>query len=349
MIRKIMIAGALCLFANLSWAQAQLKINLNKKEDTSVSPIVKEKIEDYARQINSIIQDEKAKMEAELADVVSRAEKNGDSKQDISAQKAKIADAYSEKIDKRINDLGFSVDEVIQKQVKYSLLNTDAANPEEFKKKMIKKFKAENSFTPYVSYGIMAITNDAAKNDLDHNKAYSNNLEFGFKYNLQFGMKSPWALVSGIGLSWRTLRLDNDTYFAKDAGNQVYVAQSATNLDKSKLRTGYIMVPLGLQYNFSSLKSAGEDVQYRTYFKGFKIGAGVYGGARMSSNNIIKGEDGKHRQRGDFDVSNFVYGAQLTLSYNKTSIFVKQDFNNFFKDQTFKNNKMIQFGILFDL
>jgi hypothetical protein len=47
------------------------------------------------------------------------------------------------------------------------------------------------------------------------------------------------------------------------------------------------MVPLGIQYNFSKLKNAGMDIQYRDYQKGFKVGANVYG-VKMSTNNIIK-------------------------------------------------------------
>lgn len=56
----------------------------------------------------------KNKMENEIKKATQEAEQNGLSNQEIAEQKAKIADSYSEKIDKRINDLGFNVDEIIQ-------------------------------------------------------------------------------------------------------------------------------------------------------------------------------------------------------------------------------------------
>ncbi|KUY30936.1 outer membrane beta-barrel protein [Elizabethkingia ursingii] len=349
MIKKIIIAGVLCLFSNSYFAQKTFKLNLPSKEDTSVSPIVKENIEHYARQINTIIQEEKVKMENEIKKVTLEAEKNGLSNQEIAEQKAKIADSYSDKIDKRINDLGFNVDEIIQKQVKYSLLNTDATSVKDLHQKLMYKFRAERSLTLYASFGVMGLTNNLPNNDLDNNKTFSNNFEFGIKYNRQFSMTSPWGLVSGLGFSWRTLRLENDKFFTKDANNNIIIAQSDRDLQKSKLRTGYIMVPIGLQYNFSPIKNAGEDVRYRSYFKGFKVGAGLYGGIQMSTNNIVKGDGIKYRHREEFNVNPFVYGAQFYISYNKFNFFIKKDFSNYFKDQTFKDDKMIQFGILFDI
>jgi hypothetical protein len=83
--------------------QKGLNINLASKKDTEVSPIVKDKIEEYATQINTIIQEEKKLMETELLALQT---KNLD-KTDFDKEKAQIADRYSEKIDKRIEELGF--------------------------------------------------------------------------------------------------------------------------------------------------------------------------------------------------------------------------------------------------
>ena len=45
------------------------------------------------------------------------------------------------------------------------------------------------------------------------------------------------------------------------------------------------------------------DIQYRSYYTGFKIGANVYGGVKMSTNNIVKGNDGETRDRGNYQVN----------------------------------------------
>jgi len=341
MIKKLIVMGMLCSISASLQAQKALNINLSSKKDTEVSPIVKEKVEEYATKINTIIQEEKKLMEDELVVLQAR---NLD-KADFDREKAQIADRYSEKMDKRIDELGFDLDDVIQKQVRYSLLNTDVTSKEELKEKLLKKFRPSRSFTGYFSYGIMTLTNSSPDNDLDKNIGYANNLEFGLKLNYQLSRTSPWAVISGLGFSWRTVRTDNNIYFTKSADQGVALTQANENLDKSKLRTGYIIVPLGIQYNFSKLKNAGMDIQYRSYYKGFKVGANVYGGVKMSTNNIVKGNDGETRDRGNYQVNPFVYGAQLTFSYNNVSVFVKKDFSNFFKDSYFKNDKALIFGL----
>lgn len=341
MIKKFIMMGGLCLLSASIYAQRKPVFNLQPKEDTAVSPIVKEKVDEYAKKIDAIIQEEKKLMEAELRELQS---KNLD-KSEFDKQKSVIADTYSQKIDQRIEELGFDMDAVIQKQVRYSLLNSDVTSNEELKEKLLKKFRPTKDLSPYISYGIMNLTNDRSDNALDTNLRYAGNFEFGLKFNYQFGRTSPWGLISGIGFSWRTLSIDNDMFVTKDAGSNVFLAHYEKGLSKSKLRTGYIIVPLGLQYNFSKVKNAGLDVQYLDYSKGFRVGANIYGGVKMSTNNIIKGEGISDRDRSDYRVNPFIYGAQFTVSYDDFSIFVKKDFGNFFKSGTFENDKAITFGL----
>lgn len=340
MIKKFIITGMLCLVATSINAQKSLKLNLQSKEETEVSPIVKEKVEEYASQINTIIQNEKKLMESELNFLQ---EKNLD-KAEFDRQKAQIADKYSQKIDERIEALGFDLDQVIQKQVRYSLLNADVTSNEELKTELMKKFRPTKNLEGYFSYGIMTLTNDKPDNDLEKNLGYGSNLEFGLKFNYQFSRTSSWGLISGLGFSWRTVRTDNNMVFAKQNGD-VFLAEYDGNLNKNKLRTGYIMVPLGLQYNFSKLKNAGMDIQYRPYSDGFRMSANVYGGVKMATNNIVKGDGMEFREKSDYKVNPFVYGAQFTVSYDNISLFVKRDFSNFFKNGYFENDKALVFGI----
>ncbi|KMQ66775.1 hypothetical protein ACM46_04525 [Chryseobacterium angstadtii] len=342
MIKKFILMGFLCLLSNSVYSQRKpLTLNFPSKEDSQVSPVVKEKVDEYAKQIDLIIQEEKKQMEVELLELQG---KNLD-KAEFDKQKTAVASKYAEKIDQRIEALGFDLDTVIQKQVKYSLLNSDVTSKEELKEKLLKKFRPTKNVGGYISYGIMNLTNSKADNSLDKNIGYAGNFEFGLKLNYQFSRTSPWGLISGIGFSWRTLNIDNNMFFAKDGNADVFLDNYGKDLSKSKLRTGYIMVPLGLQYNFSKLKNAGMDVQYRDYDKGFKVGANVYGGVKMSTNNIIKGDGISQRERGNYQVNPFIYGAQFTVSYNDFSIFVKKDFGNFFKDNRFENDKALVFGV----
>lgn len=341
MIKKFIMMGFVCLLSTTAYAQRKPVLNLQPKEDTEVSPIVKEKVDEYAKKIDTIIKEEKKLMEAELTELQSK----NLSKAEFDEQKSLVASRYSEKIDQRIEELGFDMDAVIQKQVRYSLLNSDVTSNEELKEKLLKKFRPTKDLSPYISYGIMNLTNDRPDNALDTNLRYAGNFEFGLKFNYQFGRTSPWGLISGIGFSWRTLSIDNDMFVTKDANSNVSLAYYEKGLSKSKLRTGYIIVPLGLQYNFSKVKNAGLDVRYLDYSNGFRVGANIYGGVKMSTNNIIKGDGISDRDRSDYQVSPFIYGGQFTVSYNDFSIFVKKDFGNFFKNGTFANDKALVFGV----
>lgn len=341
MIKKFIMMGFVCLLSTTAYAQRKPVLNLQPKEDTEVSPIVKEKVDEYAKKIDTIIKEEKKLMEAELTELQSK----NLSKAEFDEQKSLVASRYSEKIDQRIEELGFDMDAVIQKQVRYSLLNSDVTSNEELKEKLLKKFRPTKDLSPYISYGIMNLTNDRPDNALDTNLRYAGNFEFGLKFNYQFGRTSPWGLISGIGFSWRTLSIDNDMFVTKDANSNVSLAYYEKGLSKSKLRTGYIIVPFGLQYNFSKVKNAGLDVRYLDYSNGFRVGANIYGGVKMSTNNIIKGDGISDRDRSDYQVSPFIYGGQFTVSYNDFSIFVKKDFGNFFKNGTFANDKALIFGV----
>ncbi len=341
MIKKIIIAGWVCLFAASLHAQRKLNINLNQKDDTQVSPIVREKVEEYAAKINNIIQEEKRKMDLELQLL---AEKKLLA-ETADREKAAIADRYSEKIDQRIEALGFDLDDVIQKQVRYSLLNTDAASNEELKAQLLKKFRPTRNLTGYASYGVMVLTNEEPDNTLDSNIGYNSNLEFGFKFNYQLSRTSPWSVISGLGFSWRTVRLDNDKYFTKTEQSGVAIADYTGNQRKNKLRTGYLMVPFGFQYNFSKLRSAGMDIRYRRYDDSFRVGANIYGGVRMSTNNIVRGSGPSFRSRENYYVNPFIYGAQVTFSYKDISLFVRRDFSNYFEKGYFPDDKALVVGI----
>lgn len=345
MIKKIIMMGLLCLFTSSVFAQKTLQFKIPSKKDAEVSPIVKEKVEEYATKINTIIQEEKSLMEAELQLLQN---KNLE-KTDFKEQKKAISERFAERIDQKIQDLGFDLDEVIQKQVRYSLLNADVTSEEELKANLLKKYRATRSLDPYFSYGIMNLTNELSNNELDTNIGYNNNFEFGLKFNYQFSRTSPWGLISGLGFSWRTLRLDNNKIFAKDSNANVIIADYGGNTSKSKLRTGYLMVPLGLQYNFSKLTNVGMDIQYRSYSEGFRIGANMYGGVAMSTNNIVRGNGEDFRNKSNYQVNPFVYGGQVTFSYNNFSLFVKKDFSNYFKDNHFPNDKALIFGLGFGL
>ena len=118
---------ALCLFAWPALAQKPLiQVDINPKDHQPVSPIVKENIEKYAQRINDVIRLEKAKMESEIEKIDFQVSKNQLSLEEADQLKKETSEKYSETINEKIEKIEFDMDDVIKKQVRFSLLNSDA-------------------------------------------------------------------------------------------------------------------------------------------------------------------------------------------------------------------------------
>ena len=91
--------------------------------------------------------------------------------------------------------------------------------------------------------------------------------------------------------------------------------------------------------------------RYSTYRK-LKIGIGGYAGLNIGSMQKLKyKEDGnriKDKQRGGFEVSEFVYGLSGYVALGEVALYVKYDLNPLFKNQTINQNN-ISVGVRFDM
>ena len=55
----------------------------------------------------------------------------------------------------------------------------------------------------------------------------------------------------------------------------------------------------------------------------------------------------KDKQKGDFNMSNYIYGLSAYIGYRQTSIYVKYDLNPVFKNNAVDQNN-ISLGVRFD-
>lgn len=349
MIKKFIVIGIACLLYNNVQAQKiSIDLNNDKIYEEKVSPKVRTQIEDFSAEIKKIVGEEKYKMDEEIKEVDKALANNDVDTKTADAMKKDISQSYANKINARIQELGFDLDNVIKKQVEYSILDSSDVISEKSIDELKKKYQPVNEMHGYVSWGVMSLADDDNQK-LNNHLGFSSNLEFGLAYHRQFSRTSPFSLLSGVILSWRTLRFDDDYMIDRNENGQVDLVQYDRNLDKSKLRATYIMVPLGLKYSITGkLKSVGSDLQYRNINSGLSVGANIYGGVKISNNNIVKGDGISSREKGtNYNVNPFVYGAQFTLSLNSVNLFVRQDLSPYFKDNTFDERKMLQFGINF--
>ncbi len=346
-MKKYIVSGFLCLVGMTMYAQ-KIKIDFNEKEsvDERVSPIVKEKVEKYAIEIREIVIQEKLAMEAEVSKVDADLE-NGNISDSLAGNlKADIALRFSERINSGIENLKFDLDEVVKQQVQYSIMNTDVEKLKEDQAAKIEEwtYKPQNEITGYLAYGMITL-GDGENQKLNDHLAYSSGIDFGFLYHRQFTKTSPFVFLTGAYLSWRTIRFDDNYFVTRDLEGHVDLTQYEHNLDKSKLRATYIMIPLGIKFSTAGLQTKNEE-SYREPEKGIGFTANVYGGFRISTNHIVEGADVDYRdKKTNYELNDFAYGGQFTLSIHNWNFFVRQEFSPYFNKGTFDNRKMLQFGL----
>ncbi|WP_282630742.1 porin family protein [Empedobacter sedimenti] len=342
MIKKLIVAGLLCLSATSLYAQ-KFTFDLNDKNDEKISPIVKDRISEFTLVIRQIVQEEKTAMEKKIAEVDKDLTDGKITVNEANAKKEAIANVYSGTINDRIQEVNFNLDDIIKQQVAFSIMNGEDPITPKSKQDVTKRYRIVNQINGYASFGYMAFT---GKDDEELNKheKFSSNLTAGLMYERQLSLTSPFNFLAGALFSWRTYRIDDDMRFERDGNGNVGLIKSENSLDKSKLRSAYFMVPVGFKYNLSKVKHVTDDFAYRPQKKHY-IAAFAYGGTLLSSNNIYKGDGVRNKQRGNYNVNNFIYGAELTIGLGFVDVFVRKDFNTYFKDNTFDNRKMIQFGI----
>lgn len=341
MIKKLIVAGLVCLSATSLYAQ-KFTFDLNDKNDEKISPIVRDRISEFTLVIRQIVQEEKGAMEKKIIAVDKELAEGKLTASEATARKEEIANVYSETINDRIQEVNFNLDDIIKQQVAFSIMNGDPVTPKT-KQDVTKRYRIVNQINGYGSFGYMAFTGKKDEELKQHEK-FSSNLTAGMIYERQLSLTSPLNFLTGALFSWRTYRLDDDMRFNRDENGNIGVIKSEKSLDKSKLRSAYFMVPVGFKYNFSKVKNITEDFAYRPQAKHY-IAAYAYGGTLLSSNNIYKGDGVRNKQRGNYNVNNFIYGAEVTIGLGLIDVFVRKDFNTYFKDNTFDNRKMIQFGI----
>lgn len=346
-MKNLIITGVLCLVGNIVSAQIfTAQFSNNAEQDEKVSPAVKERIEEFASEIRVIVIEEKLAMNEEIEKLADDLKNQKITSEDAENQKAAIALQFSEKINARIDKLSFDLDEIIKQQVKFSIMNTDVN--ELIKEKEYKKnrtIRPVNHVSGFLAYGLISFSGKENQKLNDHNH-FNSGIDLGLTYNRQLSRTSPFTFKSGFYFSWRTIRFSDRYMINRDENGLVDLIKNEHHLSKSKLRATYLMFPLGFEFSTAKLKFDSEDKPYRNVSEGISFTLNVYGGFRLSNNNIVKGDDVRFRdKKTNYNLNNFAYGGQFTLSLYDVKFFVRQEFSPYFKDGTFDDRKMIQFGV----
>lgn len=123
------------------------------------------------------------------------------------------------------------------------------------------------------------------------------------------------GLVSGLGLEFTNYVFDGNNSIMKDASGVIVADVKSFKLDKSKLSTSYLTVPLILEFQFP-----GERRSNRLYING-----GVVGGLKLGSHTKIKykenGDKQDEKDKNDFNLNSLRYGFTGRIGIKHLSIY----------------------------
>lgn len=168
--------------------------------------------------------------------------------------------------------------------------------------------------------------NNFLENDLLRSNVLNLNL-------LQYSMglqktRNNIGLITGIGLSWQSYRLNNSTTISMDETRKIYpVNMFFDSNQKSKLSSMNVEVPLLIEFQIPVSNYAN-----RLYFS-----VGVKGSKRLESHTKIKyRKDGKReklKSPGDYSIRDYKVSGTLRIGYRWINLFATYDIVPLFEDR----------------
>ncbi len=180
-----------------------------------------------------------------------------------------------------------------------------------------------NTFTKvdYSAYFLTNLQDHYTPNfmDLNHNKSMEVNINL-FKHSIGLQKNNnDIGLVTGLGLNFNNYRFSNNITLKNEGGYVAPIVITDPGLQKTKLSTSYLTVPLLLE-----IQQPGGP--------GLWMSAGVIGGIKMASHTKVKINNTKEKDHNDFNINPFRGGATARLGYKGFYIFGTYYFTPFFKD-----------------
>ena len=161
--------------------------------------------------------------------------------------------------------------------------------------------------------------------DLNSGKSIS----LGFNL-LQYSMglqkyRQNLGLVTGAGWTINNYRLDSKNILRRGQDGQTTYEETDRIVEKNKLLTSYLSVPLLLEWQTTPANSDQE----------LFISGGLYGAFRLGSHTKVVFNDGgnkeKEKWREDLNINAFKYGATVRMGYRWIRLYAKCDLTPLFE------------------
>lgn len=334
---------------------------------SQVKPYTEGQIRTYSKKIDSIIVAEKANMNTELDALEKTFRENKYSAEEKQKKKSEVAQKYEQIINQKVDSKKEELEEATRELVKNSvmgkenifeigLVQNNALLTTKSWKTTKKQLLKGDDFN--ISFGLINLTKNAGSLALANKSSEvmfgkSTSIVFEYRATRQLGdLTSPVFYRVGLGFRSDSYKLADSKVFVQQNG-QIYLSDFTTGyLRNSRIANGYVTVPVDFVFVLNPKYTTENNEKMLDNSKGnFRISAGVYGGVRFLSQNLInyrnfEGHKISYRENVNGSVNNFLFGGKLSVGYGALNVFVKKDFTPVFNDNAKINNKYgIQIGV----
>lgn len=325
-----------------------------------------EKVRAIAEKIEKITKDEKAALKIELEAVNKELEAGTINKAEADEKKLKLAETRSKNIETKVSQAQEELKDVVKQKVDgkikedyndrivFSFSKSKFKNSENYKrwKDSISNASERRTTSQFVfAAGLNNLVTNGSVANSDYRYWGSHFYEWGLTYNTRlFKNDNLLHLKYGFSVMYNNLRPTGNRIFVVN-GNQTNLETSPINLKDSRFRNVFVTVPLHLEFDFSKTKTNSEGKKLFKTHQSVRFGIGGYAGLRVKSKQKlcyeIDGNEFSSKEKGDFNVNDFIYGVSSYIGYKATSLYLKYDLNPLFKDNAINQNN-ISLGVRFD-
>ncbi|MFG4002674.1 hypothetical protein [Flavobacterium aquidurense] len=320
------------------------------------------KAKKIANKIEKVTKEEKAILKEEVEAVNVQLSEGKITQEQADKRKKELSEARAIIIEEKVTLAQNELNDLVQQKVDGKIKEQDSIkkgkiviywDKNDKNKKSRDSIHGEKRTTSQFVFamGLNNMMADGKLQDSNYGFMSSHFYEWGFTYNSRL-MKNDNLLHAKYGLSlmYNNIRPTDNRSFVVN-GNQTVLQTNAINLDESRFRNVYIVLPLHLEFDFSKPQVSNGKTYFRTH-KSFRFGIGGYAGINVKSKQILKYDqddlDYKTTIKGDYNVNNFIYGLSSYIGYKALSLYAKYDLNPLFQDNPVKENN-ISLGLRFDL
>lgn len=314
------------------------------------------KAKKIANKIEKVTKEEKAALKDEVEAVNVQLSEGKITQEQADKRKKELAEARAVIIEEKVTLAQNELSDLVQQKVDGKIKEQDTTHtyiirwdPKRDRDSIHGEKRTTSQFV--FAMGLNNMMVDGKLQDSNYSFIGSHFYEWGFTYNSRL-LKNNNLLHAKYGLSlmYNNIRPTDNRSFVVN-GDQTVLQTNAINLDESRFRNVYIVLPVHLEFDFSKPKVSNGKTYFRTH-QSFRFGIGGYAGINVKSKQILKYDqddlDYKTTIKGDYNVNNFIYGLSSYIGYRAFSLYAKYDLNPLFKNNLVKENN-ISLGIRLDL